>query len=144
LEGTNAPRLEPWDVTYYAEKQRKALYDFDEEELRPYFPLDRVVTGLFETASRLYGIRFVENSGLSTWHPDVRAYDVLDGDGSHLASFYADFFPRDEKRGGAWMNGLITALPGRPHLGLICTNVTPPIGDRPSLLTHAEVTTLFH
>lgn len=148
LEGPTAARLEPWDVAYYAEKQRKALYDFDEEELRPYFSLDRVVAGLFETAERLYGIHVRENRDLPTWHADVRGYDFLDENGVFLASFYADFFPREEKRGGAWMNGLITGVhtkeSSRPHLALICANVTPPLGDRPSLLTHQEVTTLFH
>ncbi|HVU01036.1 MAG TPA: M3 family metallopeptidase [Polyangiaceae bacterium] len=140
--------MEPWDVTYYAEKQRKALYAFDEEELRPYFPLERVVEGLFETAHRLYGVKTVPSQKLPAWHPDVRAYDLLDADGTFLASFYADFYPRDEKRGGAWMNALVTGVSDgtvhTPHLGLICTNVTPPIGDRPALLTHQEVTTLFH
>jgi oligopeptidase A len=146
--GAVASRLESWDVAYYAEKQRKALYDFDEEELRPYFPLERVVLGLFETARRLYGVRVEPNPELPTWHPDVRAYDLRDADGAFLASFYADFFPREEKRGGAWMNGLITGVARdgarSPHLGLICANVTPPIGNRPALLTHQEVTTLFH
>jgi oligopeptidase A len=143
-----AVQMEPWDVTYYAEKQRKALYAFDEEELRPYFPLERVVDGLFETAHRLYGVRAVPNGKLPTWHPDVRAFDLTDEDGTFLASFYADFFPREEKRGGAWMNGLVTGMAvgsrHTPHLGLICTNVTPPIGGKPALLTHQEVTTLFH
>jgi oligopeptidase A len=148
LEGASAPPLSPWDVAYYAEKQRKALYDFDEEELRAYFRLDSVVEGLFETARRLYGVRVVENTNLKTWHPDVRAYDMTDEDGTFLASFFADFFPREEKRGGAWMNAFITGGPSgttrTPHLGLISANVTPPIGDKPSMLTHQEVTTLFH
>lgn len=148
LEGAGAPSLAPWDVAYYAEKQRKALYDFDEEELRSYFRLDAVIEGLFETVRRLYGVRVVENTTLKTWHPDVRAYDMTDEDGTFLASFFADFFPREEKRGGAWMNAFITgrwnADAASPHLGLISANVTPPIGDKPSLLTHQEVTTLFH
>jgi oligopeptidase A len=148
LEGADAPALSPWDVAYYAEKQRKALYDFDEEELRAYFRLDSVVEGLFETARRLYGVRVVENASLKTWHPDVRAYDMTDEDGTFLASFFADFFPREEKRGGAWMNAFVTGGPSgttrTPHLGLISANVTPPIGDKPSMLTHQEVTTLFH
>lgn len=147
-EGPGAPPLAPWDVAYYAEKQRKALYAFDEEELRPYFPLDRVVEGLFETARRLYGVRVRENTELESWHPDVRAYDVEDEDGAFLASFYADFFPREEKRGGAWMNAFVTGesdgRTSKPHLGLISSNVTPRVGDKPALLTHQEVTTLFH
>jgi oligopeptidase A len=148
LPGDDGKPMRPWDVPYYAEKQRRALYDFDEEELRPYFPLERAVEGLFETAQRLYGLRIQANRSLPTWHPDVTAYDVRDEDGTFLASFYADFYPREEKRGGAWMNGLITGVssPERhtPHLGLICANVTPPIGGKPALLTHQDVTTLFH
>jgi oligopeptidase A len=148
LEGPDAPELERWDVGYYAEKQRQALYDFDSEELRPYFPLDRVVQGLFETAERLYGVRVRPNAVLRRWHPDVRAYDIIDERGDLLASFYADFFPRESKRDGAWMNALIsgTTKPGasRVHLGLICCNVTPPVGNRPALLSHQEVETLFH
>jgi oligopeptidase A len=148
LEGGPLKPLEPWDVAYYSEKQRKALYDFDEEELRPYFPLDRAVAGLFETVHRLYGVRIEDNPRLPTWHKDVRGYDVRDENGEFLASFYADFFPRDDKRGGAWMNGLVTGIAsgnhGSPHLGLICTNVTPSVAGKPALLTHQEVTTLFH
>lgn len=140
--------LQPWDVGYYSEKQRKAQFDFDEEELRPYFAKDRVMEGLFETARRLYGVSIQRAPQRSTWHPDVLAYDVLDSTGEHLASFYADLFPREEKRGGAWMNSLITGVErdGKlsPHLGLICANVTPAVGDKPALLSHSEVTTLFH
>jgi len=148
IEGPNAPELERWDTGYYAEKQRQALYDFDAEELRPYFPLDQVVQGLFETAQRLYGVSVRPNEALRRWHPDVRAYDIVDERGEQLAAFYADFFPRESKRDGAWMNALIsgTTKPGasRVHLGLICCNVTPPVGNRPALLSHQEVETLFH
>lgn len=138
--------LAPWDVAYWAEKQRIAKYDFDSEALRPYFPLDRVVSGLFLTVQRLYGIEVVAAPELPTWSPSVQAYRVKDADGTTLGSFYADFFPREEKRGGAWMNGLITGLPtrGAPHVGLICANVSPPTGGKPALLTHDEVETLFH
>jgi oligopeptidase A len=148
LEGDRAPALEPWDLGYYAEKQRQARYDFDAEELRPYFALERVVEGLFETARRLYGVRIQQNDSMPVWHPDVKCYDLHDGDGTFLAAFYTDFFPREEKRGGAWMNALITGVSSsekhEPHLGLIAANVTPPVADRPALLTHQEVTTLFH
>jgi oligopeptidase A len=148
LEGPNAPELERWDVGYYAEKQRQALYDFDSEQLRPYFPLEGVVGGLFETARRLYGVKVVPNTTLGRWHEDVRAYDMFDEAGVQLASFYTDFFPRESKRDGAWMNALIsgTSAPGTPsvHLGLICANVTPAAPGLPSLLSHAEVETLFH
>jgi oligopeptidase A len=135
-------------VGYYAEKQRVALYDFDEEALRPYFALDNVLTGLFELVNRLYGISVETADGLPVWHEAVRPYRVRDADGAELGVFYADFFPRDEKRGGAWMNAFITGQPladgWTPHVGLICANVTPPVGDQPSLLGHREVETIFH
>ena len=148
LEGPDAPELAPWDVAYYAEKQRTALYDFDEEALRPYFPLERVVAGLFELVHRLYGIRVEEESGVPAWDPAVHYYNVRDEDGVFLGGFYADWYPRENKRGGAWMDGLITGGPAaggfRPHLGLICGNLTPPVGGKPALLTHREVETIFH
>ncbi|MFN7135029.1 MAG: M3 family metallopeptidase, partial [Myxococcales bacterium] len=148
LEGPDAPALKPWDVGYYAEKLRRKLYDFDEEELRPYFPVERVLEGMFETVNRLYGIRVEARPNVPVWHPTVRAYQIRDADGSVIGAFYADLYPRDEKRGGAWMNGFITGfVEGRertPHLGLICANATPPVGDKPALLTHGEVETLFH
>jgi oligopeptidase A len=146
--GSKSTRLDPWDVAYYSEKMRQQLYEFDEEELRPYFRMEQVVEGLFETARRLYGVKVEANQTLPVWHPDVRAFDLFDEQGVFLAAFYTDFYPRDEKRGGAWMNSLITGVhaagKSTPHLGLICANVTPPTLDRPALLTHQEVTTLFH
>jgi oligopeptidase A len=148
LEGPNAPALKPWDIAYYAEKQRAALYDFDEEALRPYFPLERVVEGLFETVQRLYGIRVAEQPGVPVWHPDVKYYAIYDPDGTLLGAFYADWYPRETKRGGAWMDVFMTGLPTKdgfkPHLGLMCGNLTPPVEDRPALLTHREVETIFH
>ncbi len=148
LEGPEAPPLNPWDVAYYAEKQRAALYDFDEEELRPYFPLERVTAGLFEIVHRLYGIRVTEEPGLPVWDPEARVYGIRDSDGALLGSFYADWFPRENKRGGAWMDAFLTGGPGpdgfRPHVGTICGNLTPPSGGRPALLTHREVETIFH
>jgi oligopeptidase A len=148
VEGANAPALAPWDVGYYSEKQRRALYDFDEEQLRPYFAIDGVMRGLFETARRLYGVSIERNVQLPVWHADVQAYDIKDANGEHLASFYSDLFPREEKRGGAWMNSFISGTVSgnklSPHLGLICANVTPPVGNKPALLTHNEVTTMFH
>ena len=148
VEGADAPPLQPWDIAYWSEKQRRALFDFDEEELRPYFPIDRVIDGLFQTVQRLYGIRIVERKGVPVWHPEVRSWAIEDRGGRLLAAFYADLFPRDEKRGGAWMNGLITGVPDasgpNPHLGLICANFNRPVGDPPALLTHREVETLFH
>ena len=150
-------KLYPWDIAYYAEKQRAALYDFDEEALRPYFPLDRVVSGMFEIVHRLYGIRVVEKQGVPAWDAQVKYYEIYDessASGSRLVgAFYADWFPRENKRGGAWMDAFITGnargegqgpLDQEPHLGLICGNLTPPTQDRPSLLTHREVQTIFH
>jgi len=148
MEGAAAPELEPWDVAYYAEKQRAALYDFDEETLRPYFPLESVVAGMFGLVHRLYGIRVTEETGVPAWDPQVRYYGVHDEDGTFLGGFYADWYPRENKRGGAWMDALITGGPvdGRfaPHLGLICGNLSQPIGGKPALLTHREVETIFH
>ncbi len=147
-EGPKAPEIERWDVGYYSEKQRQALYDFDSEELRPYFPLESAVDGLFETARRLYGVSIRPNEELGRWHPDVRAYDLFDESGELCASFYTDFFPRESKRDGAWMNALISGVtePGasKVHLGLICANITPPSAGKPALLSHGEVETLFH
>ena len=148
LEGANAPELEPWDVAYYAEKQRAALYAFDEEALRPYFPLEQVVAGLFGLANRLYGIQVTEESGAPVWDAQTRYYKVQDESRALLGGFYTDWFPRENKRGGAWMDALITGGPApdgfRPHLGLICGNLTPPIEGKPALLTHREVETIFH
>ncbi|RPI10230.1 MAG: M3 family peptidase, partial [Acidobacteriales bacterium] len=141
-------RLNPWDVGYYAEKQRQALYDFDEEALRPYFPLDRVVSGLFEITRRLFGVRVSEQDGAPVWDPRTRYYAIRDEDGALLGCFYADWFPRENKRGGAWMESLITGVDGaggfQPHVGTVCGNLTPPVGGEPALLTHREVETIFH
>ena len=139
--------IKPWDVGYLAEKQRQALYDFDEEELRPYFPLEQVVMGMFNIFSLLLGISVTEQPGITGWDPAVKYYRVEDAStGKLLGNFYADWFPRENKRGGAWMDSLITGFPdeGHPHVGLICGNLTPPVEDKPSLLTHREVETIFH
>ena len=139
--------LEPWDVGYWAEKQRAALYDFDEEALRPYFPLERVVAGMFQIFGRVLGIRVTEESGVPVWDPEVRCYAIHDASSNEfLGSFYADWYPRENKRGGAWMDSLITGDPQKhePHLGLICGNLTPPVDGKPALLTHREVETIFH
>jgi oligopeptidase A len=140
--------MEPWDIGYFSEKQRAALYEFDEEELRPYFPTGRVVKGMFEIVERLYGITVAERAGVPVWHPDVKFYEIRDESGLVLGAFYADWFPREDKRGGAWMDAFLTGVdsPGRfePHLGAICGNLTAPIGDQPALLTHREVETIFH
>jgi oligopeptidase A len=143
--------LAPWEVAYRAERLRRAHYNFDPEELRPYLPMDRVVAGLYELARRVFGLRIEERprGSVETWHPEVGFFDVFDSGGRHIGSFYSDWHPRDSKRGGAWMNALSTG--GRrpdgsrePHLGVICGNLTPPEPGRPALLTHREVETIFH
>src|SRR3984893_16808721 len=144
--------LHAWDIAYYAEKQRTALYDFDEEALRPYFPLESVVSGMFEIVHRLYGIRVVEKSNVPVWDEHVKYYEIRDETrpegASLLGAFYADWYPRENKRSGAWMDGFIIGTARgdklKPHAGLICGNLTPPVEDRPSLLTHREVETIFH
>jgi oligopeptidase A len=140
--------LQAWDVPYWAEKLRLKLYDFDEEALRPYFPMERVVAGMFDIVEHLYGIKVVHKPAAHVWHPDVRYYEIRDESGSLLGAFYADWYPRESKRGGAWMDGFITGIydpPNvEPHAGAICGNLTPPIGETPALLTHREVETIFH
>jgi oligopeptidase A len=161
-----AEPFEPWETGYWAEKQRKANYDFDEEALRPYFPINKVISGMFEIAQQIFGLRIEEKPATyiapdsttvpnsdqpEVWHPEVKFYDLFDSfSNEHLGSFYADWHPREPKRGGAWMNYLITGnrdlTVGRhtPHLGLICGNLTPALGDQPALLNHREVETIFH
>ncbi len=145
--------LRPWDLAYYSEKLRRQRYDLDAEELRGYFALPAVLDGLFELVERLFGIvvqafETDDQARPSTWDPDVQVFSITDVDGTRLGHFYADFFPRANKRGGAWMNSFVTGGPGpdgfRPHVGLICANATPASGGRPSLLTHEEVQTVFH
>ena len=141
----NRGELAPWDISYWAEKQRLALYDFDEEALRPYFPLERVIAGMFDIVSRLYAIRIVEQSGVPVWDAEVKYYTIEDArNGALLGAFYADWFPRENKRDGAWMDSLITGIDGAPHAGLICGNMTKPVDGKPALLTHREVETVFH
>ena len=147
LETFAGQTLHPWDVGYWAEKQRAALYDFDEEALRPYFSLQNVVAGMFEIFGRIFGIRVEEEAGVPVWDSEVRCYAVRDASsGANLGSFYADWYPRENKRGGAWMDSLLTGNPAqhRLHLGLICGNLTPPVDGKPALLTHREAETIFH
>lgn len=143
--------LAPWELAYWSERLRRARYAFDEEALRPYLPMDRVISGLFDLVGRVFGLRITERTGGAEdlWHPEVKYYDVHDRGGRHLGAFYADWHPRESKRGGAWMNYLITGGPRAdgsraPHLGLICGNLTPPAGGSPALLTHREAETIFH
>lgn len=146
--GADAPALEHWDIGYWAEKQRQAQYDFDEEALRPYFELNSVLAGLFEITHRVFGIT-VKEAQAAGWHPDVKYYDIFSETGEHIASFYTDWFPRETKRGGAWMNAFSTGGPRTaggfvPHLGLMCGNMTPPSEGGPALLSLDEVETVFH
>ena len=148
-EEGEAFELMPWDYAFYAERLRKALYDFDEEKLRPYFKLENVIEGVFGLAVRLYGITFRENKAIPVYHPDVKAYEVLDADGTFLAILYADFFPREGKSAGAWMTSYkdqwkdADGTDHRPHVS-ITTNFTKPTADHPALLTYDEVETFLH
>lgn len=142
-------KLMPWDFSFYAEKMKQKLFHFDSEELRPYFPLDQVEAGVFEHAKRLYNLKFTESKTYPTYHPDVRVYEVNDFDsGQFVGLFYADYFPRPSKNGGAWANGffeqgLFMGEVRRPHVAIVC-NFTKPTETTPSLLTFDEVLTLFH
>lgn len=110
--GIDAKAIQPWDVAYYTEKMRKAHYDFDEEDLRPYFPLPHVMSGLFTIVERVFGISVKPNFELATWGPDVTAYSAFDTtSGALIGYFYADLHPREDKRGGAWMNSFISHIP---------------------------------
>lgn len=157
--GTGSAPLEPWETGYWAEKRRKEQYDFDDEALRPYFPVTQVMEGMFSITSKIFGIRIKqrdavygkdEEGKVQVWHEDCMFYDVFDTETDELlGSFYADWHPRPTKRGGAWMNSLKTGGPqeggGRePHLGLMIGNMTKPVGDKPALLDHREVETIFH
>ncbi|PXA05637.1 oligopeptidase A [Coraliomargarita sinensis] len=183
-KGEEKELLQPWEAAYWAEKQRKAHYDFDEETLRPYFPINKVIDGMFDIVQEIFDLRIEERdtrSGMwnmgselqdtpggdkehtsrmpepaspeavATWHKEVKFYELFDARTDEmLGAFYADWHPRESKRGGAWMNYLITgnrdpeAGDRTPHLGLICGNLTPSVGDKPALLTHSEVETIFH
>jgi Zn-dependent oligopeptidase len=141
-------QLERWDHAYYAEKVKMEKFNFSQEELKPYFQLDKVVNGAFEIAHRLYGIRFKERNDIDKYHEDVKVYEVIDEKGEHLALFYTDFHPRKGKRAGAWMTSFreqsnINGKQVRPHVSIVC-NFTKPTADTPSLLTFDEVETLFH
>lgn len=141
--------LEPWDLAYYSEKLRLHRYRIGQEELRPYFPVPRVLAGLFGVVERLFGVTIAESEDFDTYHPDVRFFEIRDADSGVLrAQFYLDPYARASKRGGAWMDVCVNRIhtAGRRQLPvayLVC-NFTPPVGDKPSLLTHNEVQTLFH
>lgn len=140
--------IQRWDSAYLMEKMKKARFDLDDEVLKPYFKLEAVVNGMFEVAHKLYGITFHQRTDVPLYHKDVVTYEVLDADGSHLAIFYTDFFPRKGKRNGAWMTSyrsqkVRNGIEERPHVSIVC-NFTKPTATKPSLLTFQEVTTLFH
>ncbi|EAZ79979.1 M3 family metallopeptidase [Algoriphagus machipongonensis] len=140
--------LQKWDFAYYSELLKKEKYAIDDELLKPYFQLEKVISGVFQTAQKLYGLEFIPNSEIPVYHPDVLAYEVKDREGKHLAVFYADYFPRAGKRNGAWMTSYQgqserDGVEKRPHISIVC-NFTKPTKTKPSLLTFNEVTTLFH
>ncbi|HLW21042.1 MAG TPA: M3 family metallopeptidase [Cyclobacteriaceae bacterium] len=140
--------LEKWDFAYYSEKLKKQRFEVDDELLKPYFQLEKVVQGVFETAGKLYGLHFSPNMEIPVYHPEVTAYEVTSQSGGHVAVFYADFFPRPGKRNGAWMTSFrgqkkTSERDQRPHVSIVC-NFTKPTPTKPSLLTFNEVTTLFH
>ena len=148
LEGDNFT-VEPWDFSYYSHKLQMERYNLDAEMLRPYFELKNVIKGVFGLATTLYGITFKENTDIPVYHPDVKAYEVFDKDGSYLAVLYADFYPRKGKQGGAWMTefqGQWIDRKGnnvRPHVSVVM-NFTKPTAEKPALLTLGEVETFLH
>ena len=149
LAHKDVDKMKPWDSGFYSHKLQMKKYNLDAEMLRPYFELGNVIKGVFGLANRLYGITFKENKDIPVYHPDVKAYEVFDKDGSYLAVFYADFHPRKGKQGGAWMTeyqGQYIDRKGenvRPHVSVVM-NLTKPTEDKPALLTLGEVETFLH
>jgi len=147
-ETANMTELEAWDVTYFAEKLRQQRYSISQEELKPYFPENKVVSGLFSVVSRLYGLDIKERKDVDVWHKDVRFFEIFDAQGELRGQFYLDLFARNHKRGGAWMDECLVRRKTEdgiqtPVAFLTC-NFSEPVGDKPALFTHDEVTTLFH
>ncbi|WP_455647986.1 oligopeptidase A [Lonepinella koalarum] len=149
VKNYNVTYFEPWDIAFYSEKQKQALYAINDEELRPYFPEERVLSGLFELVQRIFNIRAVERFDVETYHKNVRFFDLIDQTDEVRGSFYLDLYAREHKRGGAWMDDCIgrkrktDGSLQKPVAYLTC-NFNAPIGDKPALFTHDEVTTLFH
>ena len=140
--------LQPWDFSYWSERYQEAEYSLSAEELKPYFQLESCIDAVFGLATRLYGITFEERNDVPVYHQDVKVYEVKDADGSHLSLFYADFFPRASKRGGAWMTdfrgqSVRDGVEYRPFVTIVC-NFTKPTADAPALITHDELTTFLH
>ena len=140
--------LQPWDFSYWSEKYRESEYALNEEQLKPYFRLENCIDAVFSLANRLYGLTFEERKDIPVYHEDVKVYDVKDSAGRHMALFYADFFPRASKRGGAWMTefrgqGFFNGQEERPFISIV-TNFTKPTENAPALITHDEFTTFLH
>ncbi|CCN38149.1 oligopeptidase A [Vibrio nigripulchritudo SO65] len=141
--------LNLWDIAYYSEKQKQHLFQISDEELRPYFPEDKAISGLFEVLKRVFGMTVTEREGVDVWHESVKFYDIVDSNGTLRGSFYLDLYAREHKRGGAWMDECRvrrTNADGElqtPVAYLVC-NFNKPVGDKPALFTHDEVVTLFH
>ena len=146
--GFSDENIMPWDFSFYSEKLRLERYDLSDEQLKPYFQLEHCINAIFDLANKLYGLTFIELTDIPVYHKDVKVYNIEDNDGSHLALFYADFFPRESKRGGAWMTEfrgqrIYNNIDERPLISIV-TNFTKPTSDTPSLITHDEFTTLLH
>lgn len=146
--GFEGDRLMPWDFTFWSERYQEAEYSLNAEELKPYFRLENCIDAVFDLANRLYGLEFVELDNVPVYHEDVKVYEVKDADGRHMALFYADFFPRASKRGGAWMTdfrgqSIRNGVEYRPFISTVM-NFTKPTADTPSLITHDEFTTFLH
>lgn len=155
--GETVDALNPWETAFWAERRRKESYDLDDEALRPYFSVENVMSGMFDISSKLFGIRIEEKETVflepgsdptvkvEVWHPEVKFYEIYDVEsGRHCGSFYADWHPRESKRGGAWMNPMQAGGIGEPHLALMVGNMSPPVDGEAALLTHSEVETIFH
>ena len=146
--GFEDSEIQPWDFGFWSEKLKDARYSINDEQLKPYFRLESCIDAAFGLAGKLYGLTFEERKDIPVYHPDVKVYDVKDADGVHKALFYADFFPRASKRGGAWMTefrgqSIVNGVEKRPFISLV-TNFTKPTAGKPALLTHGELTTLLH
>lgn len=146
--GFEDSEIQPWDFGFWSEKLKDARYSINDEQLKPYFRLESCIDAAFGLAGKLYGLTFEEREDIPVYHPDVKVYDVKDASGRHMALFYADFFPRASKRGGAWMTefrgqSIVNGVEKRPFISLV-TNFTKPTADKPALLTHDELTTLLH
>ena len=147
-QGFEDAEIQPWDFSYWSEKLMDEKYSISDEQLKPYFRLENCIDAVFSLAGRLYGLSFEERKDIPVYHPDVKVYDVKDENGRHMALYYADFFPRDSKRGGAWMTefrgqSIVDGVEKRPFISMV-TNFSKPAAGKPALLTHDELTTLLH